>query len=297
LQRVATLSCSELDRFVDRLKDVAMSANVTYSKKTMPRRFGVAFVILSLISSVIGFSAFAQFKKLPKGEIWGYKVVATYPHDHNAFTQGLVFTKGLLLEGTGKKGDSSLRLVDLETGKVQKRADLNSHYFGEGITVLGNRVYQLTWQNRIGLVYDLDTFDVERTFQYTGEGWGLTNDGKRLLMSDGTAIIRFIDPTSFEVVKRITAHGPEGKINKLNELEYVNGEIWANIWYEDRIVRLSPDNGEVLGWVDLSGLYPRSKRGSNEDVLNGIAYDAETKRLLVTGKNWPKLYEITVGRK
>ena len=274
-----------------------MSANVTYSKQSMLRRYEWAIGVLLAISGLIGFSAYAQFKKPPKGEVWGYKVVATYPHDHNAFTQGLVFNKGLLIEGTGKKGESSLRLVDLESGKVRKQADLNSHYFGEGITVLGDRVYQLTWQNRIGLVYDIDTFNVEKTFQYTGEGWGLTNDGKRLMMSDGSAMIRFLDPNSFEVVKRITAHGPEGKINKLNELEYVNGEIWANIWYEDRIVRLSPENGEVLGWVDLSGLYPRSKRDSNEDVLNGIAYDAETRRLLVTGKNWPKLYEITVGRK
>ena len=279
------------------LKDGAMSVNATDFKKGTARRYGWGIVLLLLVSSVVGIRAFGQFKKPTKGEVWGFKVVASYPHDPTAFTQGLVFTDGRLLEGTGKKGDSSLRLVELETGKTAKLASLNSHYFGEGITVLGKRVYQLTWQNRIGLVYDLDTFNVEKTFQYTGEGWGLANDGKRLLMSDGTAMIRFLDPNTFEVVKRITAHGAEGKISKLNELEYVNDEIWANIWYEDRIVRLSPENGELLGWIDLSGLYPRSKRTSNEDVLNGIAYDAESKRLFVTGKNWPKLYEITVGRK
>ena len=274
-----------------------MSSNTTTPKRGAARVVRWIPVLLLLFVSVVGITAFAQFKKNTKGEVWGYKVIATYPHDQTAFTQGLVVVDGRLLEGTGKKGDSSLRLVDLKTGNVEKQAPLNSHYFGEGITVLGPRVYQLTWQNRIGLVYDLDSFNVEKTFHYTGEGWGLTNDGKRLVMSDGTAMIRFLDPDSFEVVKRITAHSPEGKIGKLNELEYVNGEIWANIWYEDRIVRLSPENGEVLGWIDLSGLYPRSQRDSNEDVLNGIAYDAESKRLFVTGKNWPKLYEIAVGRK
>ena len=274
-----------------------MTAKVTSTSKSFARRSGWLLATLLLVSSVIGISAYAQFKRTPKGEVWGFKVIATYPHDSTAFTQGLVFVKGALLEGTGKKGESSLRLVELESGKVEKIAPLNAHYFGEGITLLNNRIYQLTWQNRIGIVYDFETFNVEKTFQYTGEGWGLTNDGKRLLMSDGSATIRFLDPNSFEVVKRITAHGTDGKVSKLNELEYVNDEIWANIWYEDRIVRLSPQNGEVLGWIDLSGLYPRNKRDSTEDVLNGIAYDPEKKRLFVTGKNWPKLYEIIVGRK
>ena len=274
-----------------------MSANVTSPVKSFARRSGWLLAIVLLVSSIIGISAFAQIKRSPKGEIWGYKIVTTYPHDQTAFTQGLVFTEGHLFEGTGKKGDSSLRLVDLTTGKVEKIAPLNAHYFGEGITVLDNRIYQLTWQNRVGLVYNQETFDVEATFQYTGEGWGLTNDGKRLLMSDGSATIRFLDPKTFEVVKRITAHTSEGKVSKLNELEYVKDEIWANVWYEDRIVRISPQNGEVLGWIDLGNLYPRSQRGSNEDVLNGIAYDTENKRLFVTGKNWPQLFEITVGRK
>jgi glutamine cyclotransferase len=274
-----------------------MSTNGNFRQPRRAMLFTWISGLLLVVSSVIGFSASAQFKRAPKGEVWGYKLVATYPHDQTAFTQGLVFTGDLLLEGTGKKGESSLRLVDLKSGKVEKQADLDGHYFGEGITLLGKRIYQLTWQNRIGLVYDLDTFDLEKTFQYTGEGWGLTNDGKRLLMSDGTSTIRFLDPDTFKVVKRITARGADGNVGKLNELEYVNGEIWANIWYEDRIVRISPETGDVLGWIDLSGLYPRSKRSSNEDVLNGIAYDPESKRLLVTGKNWPRLYEITVGRK
>ena len=256
-------------------------------------------MLLLLISSAIGISVYAQSKRLPKGEVWGCKVVATYPHDRTAFTQGLVFADGHLLEGTGQKGDSSLRRVDLDTGKIEKIASLNSHYFGEGITVLNNNVYQLTWQNRIGLVYDVDTFDVKKTFQYSGEGWGLTTDGKRLIMSDGSAIIRFLDPETFEVVKRISVHRRDSKekIGRLNELEFVNDEIWANVWYEDHILRISPKDGEVLGWIDLSSLYPRNKRGSVEEVLNGIAYDAKKKRLFVTGKNWPQLFEISVGQK
>ena len=258
-----------------------------------------ALMLLLLISSAIGISVYAQSKRLPKGEVWGFKVVATYPHDRTAFTQGLVFADGHLLEGTGQKGDSSLRRVDLDTGKIEKIASLNSHYFGEGITVLNNNVYQLTWQNRIGLVYDVDTFDVKKTFQYSGEGWGLTTDGKRLIMSDGSAIIRFLDPETFEVVKRISVHRRDSKekIGRLNELEFVNDEIWANVWYEDHILRISPKDGEVLGWIDLSSLYPRNKRGSVEEVLNGIAYDAKKKRLFVTGKNWPQLFEISVGQK
>jgi len=263
----------------------------------MRRRVRWAICITLLVCSILGLTAFAQIRRPQKTEVWGYKLVATYPHDPAAFTQGLVFTGGHLYEGTGKKGESSLRQVDLTTGKVEKFVPLNEHYFGEGITVLGNRVYQLTWQNRIGVVFDLETFNVEKTFQYTGEGWGLTTDGTNLLMSDGSANIRFLDPKTFQVVKRITAKTPQGKVDKLNELEFVKGEIWANVWYEDKIVRISPENGEVLGWIDLSNLYPRGQRRTDEDVLNGIAYDAENDRLFVTGKNWPQLFEIkTVTR-
>lgn len=277
--------------------DDAMSANVTSSSRT-PFRYGFwPLALVLLLTSVIGLSAFAQIKRASKAEVWGYKLVASYPHDPAAFTQGLVFTKGHLLEGTGRKGSSSLRRVDLTTGKIDKIAPLDEHYFGEGITLLQNRIYQLTWQNRIGIIYDEKTFNIEKTFQYTGEGWGLTNDGQRLLMSDGSAVIRFLDPKTFEVVKRITAHDSHGKVDKLNELEFVKGEIWANVWYQDKIVRISPTDGEVLGWIDLSSLYPRNRRTTNEDVLNGIAYDSESDRLFVTGKNWPKLFEIKVEHK
>lgn len=254
-------------------------------------------IIALAVCSVIGLTAYAQFKRPAKREVWTFKVIAQYPHDPSAFTQGLVFHKGHLFEGTGKKGESSLRRVELASGKIEKIAPLDEHYFGEGITFLDNRIYQLTWQNRLAVVYDADTFNVEKTFPYSGEGWGLTTDGKHLLMSDGSATIRFIDPKTFEVVKRITAKASLGKVGKLNELEYVKNEIWANVWYEDRIVRISPDDGEVLGWIDLTSLYPKHQRNSTEDVLNGIAYDAENDRLFVTGKNWPQLYEIKVGVK
>ncbi|WP_373650962.1 glutaminyl-peptide cyclotransferase [Schlesneria sp. DSM 10557] len=276
-----------------------MSGQFTPTVRSPKRNSRWGIVLLLLVSSVAGISVFAQSKRALKGEVWGYKLVAAYPHDRTAFTQGLVFANGQLLEGTGQKGESSLRRVDLGTGKVEQIAPLNSHYFGEGITVLNDKVYQLTWQNRIGLVYDIDTFDVKKTFQYSGEGWGLTTDGKHLIMSDGSATIRFLDPETFQVARRINVHRRDNKekIGRLNELEYVNDEIWANVWYEDHIVRISPKDGTVLGWIDLSTLYPRSQRTSNEEVLNGIAYDRQKKRLFVTGKNWPQLFEITVGQK
>jgi glutamine cyclotransferase len=183
--------------------------------------------------------------------------------------------------------------VDIATGRIEKRRPLADNLFGEGITVLDNRLYQLTWRSQIGLVYDIDTFNVLGTFRYRGEGWGLTHDGRHLIMSDGTATLQFLDPTSFEVVERVTVHAGEQPVTRLNELEYVEGEVWANVWYEDRIVRIDPANGEVLGWIDLGNLYTGPGRGG-EQVLNGIAFDAETSRLLVTGKNWPQLYEIEV---
>ena len=267
------------------------------SPKHHQRGWNWLTTIVLVIASVVGITAFAQFKRSAKAEVWNYQVVAKYPHDATAFTQGLVVSKGRLFEGTGRNGDSSLRLVDLESGRVEKSAPLHSHYFGEGITLMGDRIYQLTWQNRLGIVYDAETFDVQKTFQYSGEGWGLTNDGQNLIMSDGTSTLRFLDPKKFEVVKRITVHGPSGKVDRLNELEYVKNEIWANIWYEDMIARISPKDGELLGWIDLSSLYPRIQRASKEEVLNGIAYDHEKDRLFVTGKNWPQLYEIKVLRK
>ncbi len=242
----------------------------------------------------LGVAAWAQLGAR-RAEPGGFKVVAAYPHDPNAFTQGLAIHEGQLYEGTGQYGASTLRRVDLATGRPEKQRALGPQYFGEGIAILDGLVYQLTWQNGVVVVYDLETFEVERTMRYTGEGWGLTHDGRQLIMSDGSATLRFRDPQTFAVTREIEVRAAGAPVTRLNELEYIDGEIWANIWYDDRIARISPADGNVLGFVDLATLYPASAR-SSEAVLNGIAYDAAAKRLFVTGKNWPQLYEIEVGR-
>ncbi len=250
-------------------------------------------VVAGVAAAAVAWAAWAQLHGKPLPPVAGFKVVAVYPHDPNAFTQGLAIDHGQLYEGTGLYGQSTIRKVDLATGRVEKQRSINSTYFGEGIAILDGRLYELTWQHGVGIVYDLATFNQQRTFQYTGEGWGLTQDGKNLILSDGSAKIRFLDPQSFAVVREIEVRDHGQPVTKLNELEYIDGEIWSNVWYDDRIARISPATGEVLGWIDLSTLYPKSARGS-EAVLNGIAYDAAAKRLFVTGKNWPQLYEIEV---
>ena len=222
------------------------------------------------------------------------EVVAAFPHDASAFTQGLVVHEGRLFEGTGQYGQSSLREVSLETGAVERMAPLNRAFFGEGITVMGDNVYQLTWRNGIGAVYDLESFEVTGTFRYDGEGWGLTHDGELLIMSDGSATLRFMDPEDFSVVRELEVRGPDGPVERLNELEFVRGEVWANVWYEDVIVRIDPASGAVVGTIDVSGLYPAALRGP-EQVANGIAFDASSGRIFVTGKNWPRLFEIRLS--
>ena len=252
-------------------------------------------VACAVAAVAVGAAAWAQLHGRSAPAVVGFKVVAVYPHDPNAFTQGLAIAGGQLYEGTGLYGQSTIRKVDLTTGRVEKQRPINATYFGEGIAILDGHLYQLTWQNGLGLVYDLATFSQQRTFQYTGEGWGLTQDGKQLILSDGSSKLRFLDPQTFAVVREIDVRDHGQPVTKLNELEYVDGEIWSNVWYDDRIARISPATGEVLGWVDLAALYPKSAR-SSEAVLNGIAYDAATKRLFVTGKNWPQLYEIQIVR-
>jgi glutamine cyclotransferase len=249
--------------------------------------------IVGAAALVVGLTAWAQLGAR-RATVAGFEVVAAYPHDSAAFTQGLAIEAGQLYEGTGQYGASTLRRVDLESGRPEKQRALGPRYFGEGIAILGGLVYQLTWQNGVVVVYDLETFEVERTMQYNGEGWGLTHDGRQLIMSDGSATIRFRDPQTFAVTREIEVRAAGAPLSKLNELEYIDGEIWANIWYDDRIARISPADGEVLGFIDLSALYPQSARDS-EAVLNGIAYDAAADRLFVTGKNWPQLYEIKVA--
>ena len=224
----------------------------------------------------------------------GYQIVQSYPHDQSAFTQGLIYLDGALYESTGLKGQSSLRKVDLDTGKILQFVADPADYFAEGLTNWGSTLVQLTWQSHIALVYDRATFHVLRTFQYPGEGWGLTQDGRNLILSDGTATLRFLDPATFNEVRRITVRSAGKPIDKLNELEYIHGEIYANIWYSDRIARISPQTGKVLGWIDLKGLAGAAGATANGAVLNGIAYDAAHDRLFVTGKLWPKIFEIRV---
>ena len=220
-----------------------------------------------------------------------YKVVKVYPHDRTAFTQGLVYLDGVLYEGTGLNGQSSIRKVRLETGEVLQRAPLDERYFGEGIVVWGQSLIQLTWQAEKGFVYDLATFKQIKTFPYTGEGWGLTHDDTRIIMSDGSSALRFLDPVTLKETGRITVKEGSHPVDRLNELEYVKGEILANVWTTNRLARVSPKTGQVIGWIDLSGLLDKQDAVGAE-VLNGIAYDAKGDRLFVTGKLWPKLFEI-----
>ncbi|MDM7460848.1 MAG: glutaminyl-peptide cyclotransferase [bacterium] len=222
--------------------------------------------------------------------VFRYRIVNTFPHDKEAFTQGLEFHDGYLYESTGLNGKSSLRRVELRTGRVVQIHRLANEFFAEGITLLGDKIYQLTWQNGVCFVYDRKTFNQLTQFRYFGEGWGLTNDGKHLIMSDGSATITFRDPDTFVEVRKITVRASGELVKNLNELEYIEGEIWANIWYSDMIARIDPQTGVVKAWVDMEGL-PTPNRGL-EDVLNGIAYDRQKKRIFVTGKRWSNLFEI-----
>jgi glutamine cyclotransferase len=224
--------------------------------------------------------------------VYSYNIVNTYPHDPDAFTQGLVFEDGVLYEGTGLLGHSTLRRVELETGDILQIRELADQFFGEGITIYGDKIIQLTWQSNIGFVYDKNSFELLQQFNYSTEGWGITHDGEHLIMSDGTSTLHFLDPQTFEEISQLAVFDDNGPVTKLNELEYVQGEIYANVWQTDRIARIDPGTGQVVGWVDLGGLLTAEDRSEPVDVLNGIAYDAEADRLFVTGKLWPKLFEI-----
>lgn len=231
--------------------------------------------------------------------VYGYQVVKTFPHDPMAFTQGLVFHDGYFLEGTGLEGRSSLRKVEISTGKVLKKIDIESKYFGEGITLFKDKIYQITWQTNQAFEYDLETFKRLKSFTYSTEGWGITHDGTKLIMSDGTATLYFRDPETFKEIGKVTVKDDNGEISLLNELEYIKGEIYANIWGTNTIARIDPKTGKVVGWIDLTGLLKPEdmKPGHQVDVLNGIAYDEKADRLFVTGKLWPKVYEIKLVKK
>jgi len=223
-----------------------------------------------------------------------YQVINEYPHDPQAFTQGLIFLDGYFYESTGLYGESSLRKVDVETGQVLQQIDLPSQYFGEGLTEWEGVLVQLTWRENMGFVYRLEDFSLLEEFSYPTQGWGLTHDGDRLIMSDGSYTLYFLDGETFEVVDQVIVTDQGKKIAYINELEYVNGEIFANIYQTDTIIRIDPINGEVLGRIDLSGILPQEEQSSVTDVLNGIAYDPENDRLFITGKFWPKIYEINL---
>lgn len=223
-----------------------------------------------------------------------FRIVNDYPHDTSAFTQGLLFHGGYLYEGTGQHGQSELRQIDLETGEILQRRKLNDSLFGEGIALLDDKLYQLTWLSQRALVWDLTTFDSLGAFRLPTQGWGLTTDGQSLIVSDGTANLYYRDPVTFEQTKMLEVRDHIGAVVALNELEWIDGEIWANVWRWNFLIRISPESGKVIGWVRLSGLIPATEGTHEDGVLNGIAYDSTGNRLFVTGKNWPHLYEIEV---
>lgn len=223
-----------------------------------------------------------------------YKVVNTYPHDINAYTQGLFYLNAHLIESTGQKGSSTLRRVDIKTGKVMQSINLERQYFGEGATIINNEIYQITWTSRKGFVYDPATFNLIRTFDYPTQGWGLTTVGENLVMSDGSNILYYLEPKSFSEIKRVEIYNDQGPVTQLNELEYIDGMIYANIYLTNKIVIIDPQTGMVEAEVDFTGILPQTDRHSNIDVFNGIAWDKENRRLFVTGKNWPKLFEVKI---
>jgi glutaminyl-peptide cyclotransferase len=240
-------------------------------------------------------SALAAAAPAVRARADSYQIIHTYPHDPKAFTQGLIYVDGHLYESTGLNGRSSLRMVDLTSGQVLQKHELPSEYFGEGLTDWASTLIQLTWTSHQAFVYDRFSFSLERTFTYTGEGWGLTHDTANLIMSDGTSYLRFLDPRTFRVVRRIHVTDDSGQaVDNLNELEYIHGEIYANVWQSDEIVRISPRTGRILGRIDLSGIIDKRELNGEGAVLNGIAYDAAGDRLFVTGKLWPKLFEIKI---
>lgn len=258
---------------------------------------------LCMLAILVSFPALAaaQASNAAKGPpipVYTYKVVHTYPHDPNAFTEGLFYLNGYLYESTGLEGHSSIRKVRLETGEVVLTHDVPPEYFGEGITYWGNRLIGLTWKSQIGFVYNLRSFAVEGQFKYPGEGWALTRNDQELIMSDGTSDLRVLDPKTLREVRRIHVTARGRPLDQLNELEWMQGSVLANIWQTDWIARIDPGTGEVIAWIDLSGILPQQDRiVGHTDVLNGIAYDSSKDRLFVTGKLWPKLFEIRIVMK
>lgn len=255
----------------------------------MPRHLCHFAVVLSFLAAA---TAQSQTRPSEPPPVYQVEVVRQYPHDRTAYTQGLAIADGKLYEGTGQYGKSSLRLVDLPTGRVLQNRPLSPRYFGEGILVWGDQILQLTWKNGLGIVYDRKTFKTQGTFRYDGEGWGITHDGRQVVMSDGTSVLQFLDPKTLRVARRLRVTDRGRPIKDLNELEFVDGVILANIWGSGLVACISPEDGRVLAWLDLRRLGPDPSRRGEDEVLNGIAYDTDAHRLYVTGKHWPVMYEI-----
>jgi len=264
-------------------------------KAILSQKYKISTIITALLLFPVLISTAAQpgQNKIP---IYTYFIVSKIPHDYQAYTQGLVFDSGYLYEGTGRRGHSSLRKVDPSNGAVINLHPLADELFGEGITIYDNKIYQLTWQAYTGFVYDKDTFLLMEEFFYNTEGWGITHNNKNLIVSDGSANLFFLDPITFEVTNQIEVTGAQGPVDKLNELEYINGEIFANVLYSNKIARINPQNGKISSWIDLTGILGGEKIDYAIDVLNGIAYDHKNDRLFVTGKYWPKIFEIKLIR-
>lgn len=252
------------------------------------RRTLAAAVPLALAFLWFHMDARAQ-SKTPR---FSFRVVKAFPHDPTAFTQGLVFADGIFYESTGLNGYSTLRKVTPETGAIIQKIDVEPRYFAEGLALVGDELIQLTWQSRTGFVYDKTTLKRLRTFDYPTEGWGMAFDGSRLVMSDGSSVLYFLDPKTLKGVRSLEVKDGTRPVTELNELEFIKGELWANVWQTDQIVKINPDSGRVTGWIDLSGLLRREARGPEGDVLNGIAWDKATDRIFVTGKKWPWLFHI-----
>jgi glutamine cyclotransferase len=247
--------------------------------------------VAGLVAAAAGCSATPPAAPTP---VSGYTIVAKFPHSTDNYTEGFLYKDGLFYEGTGMEGRSGLQVITPATGKVVQRHNMTPQYFGEGIVDWGPNILQWTWQTHMGVVLDRFSLRPLKTFAYTGEGWGMTHDTKNLITSDGTSTLRFRNPETFAETRHIIVHDGMKLIDQLNELEYIKGEIWANVWHQERIARISPTDGHVISWVDLTGILPASQKRDDESVLNGIAYDAEKDRIFVTGKQWPTIFEIKV---
>lgn len=270
----------------------ARPAQTGPEKTPVGRRSYRKWTVVGLVGAVALIGAVWAMGREVDPQIYDYQIVNVYPHDPTAFCQGLVFHQGFLYESTGQYGDSSLRQVELETGRVLKQVQLDDRLFGEGLTVWNNQLVQLTWRRELAIWYDAETLQETKRVRYTGQGWGATCDSQHVITSDGSSVLRFRDPDTFQVVRQLRVRRRGWSVRNLNELEYVNGLILANVWHRDYIVGISPKTGNVTAVIDLSGLFPPAQRPDREAVLNGIAYDEQGDRLFVTGKNWPKLFEI-----